>query len=193
MTQTDLVMRYAPTEYGFKERMALSQGISDQKDFAQILIANIPAALAVQKASNEHDRQGTDYWITRKNGGPLSVDVKVRLTDFAYKCGKNQADDLALEYWSVQEARVVGWTLDQRKMTDYIMWYWADSGRWCLMPFPLLSAVFAQNVTEWVGEYRKACQKTTRADGSHYHSWCVFVPRNVVWMAIQQRFGGVVA
>lgn len=182
-----------PFDYGFAERLQMSQGISATKDIAQILLENIPGALAVAKATEQEDRSGTDYWIKHRRGESISVDVKVRSQDFAFKPMPNRADDLALEIWSVKEKQIKGWTLDSKKMTDFVLWYWSDSGRWCLVPFAMLCAVFEENLDAWIAKYKRATQRTPNSYGSAYHSECVFVPRNIVWREIYKKFSGHIA
>lgn len=178
-----------PREYGFEERLQMSQGICTSKDIAVILLANVPGAISVQKAGRTDDRNGTDYWVHHARGEPYSIDVKVRDEDWAYKPRPNTADDLALETWSVVEKEIVGWTRNSSKMTDYVLWFWQDSGRWCLIPFSMLCAVFEQSWQDWSAQF-KTCRQFTRWNGGGYHSECVFVPRREVWAAIYRRFGG---
>jgi ribose-phosphate pyrophosphokinase len=61
--------------------------------------------------------------------GKKSSKIKVRDEDWAFKPGRNAADDLALETWSVIEKQVIGWTRNQSKMTDYVLWFWRDRRR----------------------------------------------------------------
>lgn len=170
-------------EFSFDDQLVMSRGVAAGVDLDDILIDAIPGATGVRGSSPREDRDGTDRWVDLFNGDALSIDVKVRTEDFAAKYGM---DDLALEVWSVVEERVPGWTRDARKRTDYILWWWRDTGRWCLIPFPMLSAVFVEHLEEWLIAYRVAEQQT---DG-RYHSRCVFVPRLVVWRAIYARYGG---
>lgn len=151
-----------------------------------VLLENIPGAINVKMSSPDEDRAGTDWWVIPKNGRPLSVDLKARETDFREKTGK---DDLALEIWSVKERAKVGWTRDLAKTTDYVLWFWKDTKRWCLIPFPMLCKVFIANYLTWSAQYETAIQFTP-STSSGYHSECVFVPRKVVWLEIIKTYGG---
>lgn len=175
-------------EYGFTERMAMSNGVAATASVAAILLREIPGAVAVTRASANDDRSGTDYWVGRRNGAALSVDTKVREHDWA--ATHADEDDLALETFSVIERNVIGWSRNPIKRTDYILWLWKDTGRWCLVPFPMLAAVTEQHWAEWRQIYRSARQRTVRTGTTEYHSECVFVPRLTVWRAIYRRFGG---
>lgn len=173
-------------EFSFNERLIMSAGVSASPDVADILLQNIPGALQVRKAHETNDRAGTDLWVEMAHGRFLAIDTKIRETDWLAQ--HPDEDDLALETWSV-DRRVIGWTRDPNKRTDYILWYWEDTGRWCLVPFQLLCAVFTEHWREWSQTYRTAVQGTSAAWG-RWKSQCVFVPRAEVWRAIYRRYGG---
>lgn len=175
-------------EYGFTERLKMSQGVSQNKSIMDILRDNLPGAMLVYQATEADDRQGTDWWVEMTNGDKLSVDCKVREQDYATR-GK---DDLALEIWSVKEKHIAGWTRCADKRTDYVLWLWKETGRWCLISFPMLCKVFGDKWLEWSQEFKTAEQFTPRG-GSGYHSECVFVPRREVWAEIYRKFGGAPA
>ena len=118
-----------------------------------------------------------------QSGNHLSVDVKIRAQDWSVKDEPDRADDLALEIWSVCEKKIQGWTRDESKRTDYVLWYWSDTGRWCMIPFAMLCQAFREHWEAWSQEFRTATQRT-----GNYHSNCVFVPRRTIWNAIYNRF-----
>lgn len=159
----------------------MSQGVSESKSIAEILTQNIPAALAVHPAHAKNDRNGTDWWVEMATGKMLKVDCKVREIDWA----ERGCDDLALESWSVVEKSIVGWTRDSAKQTDYVLWIWKDTGRWCLVPFPYLCRVFGDKWRDWSQTYKTARQFTPEGN---YHSECVFVPRRELWAEIYKVF-----
>lgn len=174
-----------PREYGFAERMLMSDGYSASRQVEEILLENVPGALVVRRANSTDDRHGTDYWVTHSSGRDLSVDCKVREEDWTQKPEPYRADDLALETWSVVEKEVPGWTRQEGKRTDYILWLWTDTGRWCLVPFPMLCRVFNDNWQAWSDRYKTGKQRTPERN---YHSQCVFVPRVIVWREIYKHF-----
>lgn len=176
-----------PREYSFSDRLRMSQGIAAGSDVAAILVGAIPGAVAAYPAHPSNDRNGTDYWVEHARGTHFSVDVKRRAEDWTAKA--EPSDDLALEIWSVMEKQKVGWTRDATKRTDYVLWLWQDTGRWCLMPFAMLCAVFQEHWQAWTARYPTHEQFTPEFGG--YHSQCVFVPREVVWEALYRRFGGL--
>lgn len=176
-----------PREFCFGERMAMSNGVAVSSHVREIILATIPGAVNVIKAHSSNDRNGTDWWVEHCTGKFLSVDVKVRGEDWAAK--NPEEDDLALESFSVVEKNVLGWTRDVNKKTDYVLWVWTDTKRWCLIPFPMLCRVFTDNVDQWRSTFKTRKQKTVRG-GYSYHSECVFVPRALIWRTIYSRFAG---
>lgn len=174
-------------EYDFEERLAMSSGIAAVADVRTVLLDNIPGAVNVTQAATENDKQGIDWWVEMSTAKHLAVDVKVRDQDWAAKHPGD--DDLALESWSVVEKRIPGWTREPSKRCDYVLWLWKDTGRFCLLPFPMLCRVFTDNWRAWCDEHKTRRQFTPRAGGG-YHSECVFVPRRIIWAAIYRQFGG---
>lgn len=172
-------------EFDFQSQLVMSTGVAAREDITQILLEHIPGAIAMIKANTRDDKSGTDYWIEHKRGTPISVDTKIRNEDPVETRGK---DDLALETWSVVNEKI-GWTLDEKKRTDFILW-WFPTRRWVLVPFPQLQAVFRQFQSMWTRKYF-TCRQRTIANGNRgWQSECVFVPREVVLDAIKLRYGG---
>lgn len=175
-----------PIEYKFNERLVMSQGAQENTSIIAILLNQIPGAVNVHAAHEKNDRHGVDFWVEHSSGKHIAVDCKIREEDWLTK-GK---DDVALELWSVVEKNIPGWTLNEDKRTDYILWLWKDTGRWMLVPFPMLCAAFKKRRHEWAKKYHAPTQKTPRLNGNSYHSQCVFVPRRELWASIYQDFAG---
>lgn len=173
-------------EYDFQLKLKESDGISATKSVEDIILGNIPGALSVTRAHAVNDRTGTDFWCEHSSGRHLSVDTKIRQTDWI----ERGQDDLALETWSVVEKQIPGWTRDPKKRADFILWFWSDSGRWCMIPFPMLCAVFQNKWQKWKNTYQTNKQHTPGNNGG-YHSECVFVPREIIWREIYRKFSGV--
>jgi len=166
----------------------MSEGAIGNKKKEQIILDCFPNAVKVEKASLADDKNGTDYWVDLLSGKRISIDIKARSKD--YSTISPDMDDVALEIWSVI-GQSVGWTRNPMKQTDYILWLWEDTGRWLLIPFPLLCSVFVANWQAWAKTYKTGIQKSDNThNGSQWKSQCVFVPRTVVWNAIYESFGG---
>jgi hypothetical protein len=178
-------------EYNFEDELIFSQGHSATESVQDILLAEIPGAVSCRKSEKHEDKNGTDWWVNRRSVRPLSVDCKIRKEDWSMK-PPAFADDLALETFSVIETGAIGWTRNPAKETDYILWLWLDTRRWCLLPFPLLCGVFYERWEEWRKEYGAKRQKSSGWGYSQgtWHSECVFVPRRIVWREIYLRYSG---
>lgn len=174
-----------PNESFFDDRLRMSNGHLKSSGVDEILLKTLPGARQVIKACSENDRNGVDFWVERTNTTLVAVDVKVRELDY---CALTGEDDLALETWSVIEKQKIGWTRDETKRCDYILWIWIDTGRYCLIPFALLCAVMQNKWESWKRQYKVFEQRTKDCGG--YRSECVFVPRRVVWTEIYNRFSG---
>jgi hypothetical protein len=174
-------------ELDFNERMRMSDGVAATDDVRTILVGEIPGAVSAVRASNVNDRQGVDWWVEMSTARHLAVDVKVREHDWA--ATHPDEDDLALETWSVVESQKIGWTRDESKRCDYILWLWQDTRRFCLLPFPMLCRVFNDQWRSWTKQFKTKRQKTSWNSGT-YHSECVFVPRREVWAEIYRKFSG---
>ena len=113
----------------------------------------------------EVDRAGTDYWVDRVDPlRSLSIDVKVRSEDYAVK--NPPRDDLALETWSIVETKKIGWTRDPKKHTDFVFWFWKDTGRYLIVAFPPLCKAFAKRWEEWLARYPNERQTTYAGAGA---------------------------
>lgn len=174
----------AARQFDFQEQLVISTGTSANKTIGAILIDVIPGAKRAVQALQADDRTGVDWWVeTGATDRRIAVDCKIREDDPLPRFGK---DDLALETWSVVEKKIVGWSLDDKKRTDYVFWIFKDTGRWCVVPFMLLVRAFSARKDDWSSAYRVARQNTE----GRYHSECVFVDRRELWSEIYRQAHG---
>ena len=180
----------------FNADLVMSDGVAASSDVRDVLMDRVPGAMGVYRAHEANDRQGTDWWVEISNRH-LAIDAKVRRSDWA--ATHPDEDDLALEVWSVKAVmkqgvrqrscrQSIGWTLDHQKRTDYVLWLWQDTKRFCLVPFPMLCRVFTEHRADWVRDYRTNEQFTETTRGNGWFSECVFVPRRVVWAEIYRMY-----
>jgi hypothetical protein len=169
--------------YDFNERLGFSKGRRQDNDLATIKTM-IAGCDDVQIAPVDLDRQGVDYIATLRGKAQVLIDAKAR--DAGCSQHWHGEPELALEDWSVLpengNAGKVGWTLDERKMSDLILFTFApqDTPICYLISFQLLRIAFRQNCISWRGQYKKDIQ-----DSGTWRSRCVFVPISVVFAAIQ--------
>jgi len=167
--------------YDFTKQLVWSHGFLNE-GIEKILRSRIPLCESVEQASDKDDRSGVDYWAQRKDLPALGIDVKIRDKDFA----RYEQDDLALETWSSIDNKV-GWTRDATKRTDYILWFWQDTGRFFLVAFPPLCKVFARYWERWRTTY-----KTAQQNSGQWQSECVFVPRDILIAKLNDWQNGIV-
>lgn len=172
--------------FDFHKQLIISTGTATNISIGEILLEAIPGSMRAIQALSHHDRKGTDWLLDMKSGEWCRVDCKIRDFDAVKKYGTH-CDDLALETWSVVEKKIIGWSLDESKQTDYVFWIWKDTGRWCLVPFLLLVKAFKSRKDEWTRTYKVSRQNTE----NRYHSECVFVNRAELWREIYRQAHGV--
>lgn len=125
---------------------------------------------------------------SRPTYGTMSIDALLDLP-----VGQYAAQDAHLYLWITNRSLPKGFALLERWSFRYVMWFWKDTGRWCLIPFAMLCGVFQSMWQAWRKEFRTAVQATEDLQGGRgWHSECVFVPRREVWAEIYKRYGGSV-
>lgn len=90
-------------------------------------------------------RGGVDRVLTLSSGKTLTVDEKVRSTEY---------DDILLEYWSDEARKVRGWVAKDLAC-DFIAYAFSQSARCYLLPFQSLRRAWRQNGRAWVATYRR--------------------------------------
>lgn len=158
-------------------------------DVLEVIKAHFPTCLGVDVASTSDDKRGIDYYASFDDGVRIKIDAKIRRAG----CSRYWPDsipDIALELWSVVPERgntgKVGWTLDTAKQTDHALFLYdgADTSLTFMIPFHYLQAAFACYGPQWVKHYPKPKQNSGR-----WRSQCVFVPANVVGLAVSTVMG----
>lgn len=112
-------------------------------------------------AGGSDDKRGVDVWALLPNGKQAGVDVK-----------DNTWGEVRLEYVSRVAEGVVGWTVKDTSITDYVLNLWPRY--FWLIDFPSLKAVAKaqeQNYLKWYG------LKGAQSSGNGGHEWRTsFVP-----------------
>ena len=115
-------------------------------------------------------RGGIDRLLVLADGTTLTVDEKVRSTDY---------NDILLEYWSNYEQRHRGWVAKDLTC-DFIAYAFVPSQRCYLLPFQLLRRAWRDHHREWTDRYERV-----EAKNRTYTTVSVAVPIPVVMDAIR--------
>jgi len=177
----------------FKDCLDYSMGQRGENDLATIkaLLAGCESCI---KSTPELDRLGIDYIATLRRGAPVYVDAKTRKPGCARYW--TNGPELAIEKWSVmpggryktpQNLAKTGWTLDEAKLTDLILYVWhpQDSELAFLLPFQHLRMTARRYLAEWMRNYKVAQQ-----DSGSWESEAVFVPAESVLDALRETMAG---
>jgi len=148
--------------------------------------------VCVEDACVEDDKKGIDYYLTLENGQRLKIDTKTRRKGTKKYWKKRVVDgvcvlvpELALETWSVIKTKT-GWTKDDSKNTDYVLFLFEEIDDCFLYPFQLLKRAFKKHEEKWYLKYKTAIQTTNSSTGN-WKSECIFVPVEVVWDTISEE------
>lgn len=118
-------------------------------------------AIEVERANEADDRQGVDFWAFRACGRKQGVDVKDRRRDWG---------DVHVEFVSRVAEQKPGWTVDRKKITDYVLYLWPK--RYLLLPYPLLQATVRRNELAYRADYPAADAKSTSDSGAWRTEGC---------------------
>lgn len=181
--------------WDFRERLNFSEGVKINDAILQHIVSIIPSAFRVEKSIISDDKNGTDYWILRKNLRPLSIDMKNREFCPIERFG---SDDACIEttsvytgenngIWENNKRIKIGWTLDETKETDYIIYTWPSGKmrRYWILPFSFLCTAGKRHWKEWTNFY-----KEKSAVNNGYLTLNVYVPRNVIAQAMRKIMYG---
>jgi hypothetical protein len=176
-------MAYTKTQAGTFQQQKRPTQTQDIHEQITAVLTKAFGAITVKPSDLLMDKTGVDYWVHVNDGKPIGVDVKIRRQDRRLR----GYDDLALETWSDIERQKIGWTRDASKSTDWVLWYWLDTRRRCLLPFAPLRAVFTIQWEAWRQKYGAHHQVTEIPRQPKFTSECVFVERKVVWSAVYNQ------
>jgi hypothetical protein len=191
-------------DHGFSDKLAWSRGVARGCD-ADTIRSMIPGCVKVEAAPAHLDRQGVDFTATLRRGAKLNIDIKAREPGVSRRWrtpqffGGPKEPELTLEKWSAMpiddRPGVAGWTLDESRITDYVLYLFAptDSREAFLIPFQILRMVFIRNMEAWMRKhYVGHCESNGgpwRVIGGRrgWRTESVFVPAFVVLRAIGQE------
>ncbi len=171
----------------FDEKLAYSKGKNGENDIQTI--RTMLGCLDVRQADVSMDKRGVDYIATLRRGAQVFVDSKTREPG----CRKywRSGEEVAVEIWSVMPGgkhetpihrAKIGWTLDESKITDYILYTWdkTDCEFAYLVAFQVLRVATRRNLKNWIKMFGTKIQNS----GS-WESQAVFVPIGIVLDAMR--------
>lgn len=182
--------------HDFDNRLAFSEGIGLPNTIKKHIIDSIAGAYEIVRASLIEDKTGVDYWVLRNNLRPLSIDVKHR--SFC-PIEKYSSDDACIETtsiyigpnngnWKDKYRAKIGWTLNPKKQTDYIVYTWPHENhlRFWILPFPFLCAAARKYWQYWATKYGEY-----PALNNGYLTLAVYPLRKIIILAIREFMVGI--
>lgn len=142
-----------------------------------------PELLNITKAHKLNDILGADYFLEFPNCKMESLDIKVRKNDYSLRGDDRTA---CIELVANTTTRKKGWTLDPNKHTDWIMFYYIETGKTFLYNARLLRAA----VTRYLPDLRKHGKSTvqqTQSVSGHYESDSLMVSHRELGAAIYRN------
>jgi hypothetical protein len=182
--------------YGFDQQLGVSKGARLATDTATIQ-SMIAGCVCVKTVTDiGMDKLGVDFVATLRGGAEVYIDAKCRTAGCSrYWRGE---PEVAIEKWSVmpggkfgtsQQAARTGWTLDEGKITDLVLYTFdpTDCPVAYLLPFQHLRMAARRRINEWMREHKDDIQQSSEG-GRHWQSQAVFVPVSKVVAAIEETF-----
>lgn len=141
-----------------------------------ILRAKIEARrFAWTNGRDKDNHDGIDVWCWLPNDRQIGVDVKV-----------NRWGEVRVEYVSRWDEGVPGWTVDDRKRSDYILNLWP--GHFWLIDFPSLKAVAKANQERYAKFYAtREARSEGESSGSTWTTRFIPVPVGILLADIYGR------
>ena len=178
--------------YGFEERLKFSKGARCECDHKTIF-ALLHGCIHVVDHDCKGDDGGVDYIALLRRGTSVMIDAKTR-TKGCSKYWKYGEPELAIEKWSVMPddscpLGKAGWTLDESKETDMVLYTFdpSDSNVAFLFPFQSLRMAAVNMIQKWQSLYKVDTQ-TSHGFGKKWKSQAVLVPASVVIAAIERTY-----
>lgn len=184
--------------YSFATQLGISKGARLASD-KETIYSMLDGCVSVVEASTELDLKGVDYIATLRGGAQVYVDAKMRAVGCSrFWRGNPVEPEVAIEKWSVmpggkfntsRAASKAGWTLDENKVTDMILYVFdkSDCGTAYFIPFQSLRMAARRNIESWMYRYKVDIQESAR-HRMQWQSQAVFVPISTVISAVNDTF-----
>lgn len=154
--------------HNFQKSLALSERYSDAPWWGEVYNKAFPnlATFVSVRDDGWAQRGGIDRVLTLKSGKVLTVDEKVRASDWP---------DILLEYWSDEVKQKRGW-IAKDLACDFIAYAYIPSQTCYLLPFLTLRRAWKINCSDWVRDYPRI-----EAKNEGYITVSVAVPTEVLF------------
>jgi len=161
--------------------------MSDHSDIERAIKAKshtyFPEVLNVTKAHKENDKLGADYFLEFPNCKMETLDIKVRKEDYSLRGDDRTA---CIELVANTTTNKKGWVLDTTKQTDWIMFYYIETGRSVMYNARLLRAAVIRYLPDLRKHGKHTVQKTQSGSG-HYLSESLIVSHRELGAAIYRN------
>lgn len=157
------------TIHEFARRMAYADRPEIMERVVEILVRDLGAS-RVERAGRVDDLRGVDYWAYLSTGRPQGVDLKARRREWG---------DLYLELVSRDDDEAPGWTVDQKKITDYVLFLWPQT--YLLLPFPQLRATVRRNEAAYRERYGTSWASSEGRSGRRWRTENLALPAGLVF------------
>jgi hypothetical protein len=167
-------------EQDFMNNLRFSKGVNADNDILTISKMLHGCVNCVPSTDVNMDRHGVDYVATLRGGAQVFIDAKTRRES----CRRywRYGEEIPIEIWSVMpggrfnispDSAKVGWTLDESKITDLILFTWnkADCEFAYLLCFQTLRIAAARYLEYWANTFDIKVQNSGR-----WESQAIFVP-----------------
>ncbi len=139
--------------HDFTERLEFSARLSDEGNWMDFYRRLWPEMLSCVRidADSKWQRGGVDRMILLPDSKQILIDEKKREKDYG---------DILIEEWSVfygdaDPRNKIGWTLDRKKVCDYVAYAVLPSSRCYLLPSEILRLAAEHNLGKWRADRSK--------------------------------------
>lgn len=138
--------------------------------------ARFPEVLNIAQAHKQNDILGADYWLEFQGCKMETLDTKIRKLDYSLRGDKRIA---CLELVANTTTGQTGWTLDPAKRTDWVMFFYCETGSSVFYNARELRAAVLAYLPQLKTKGKASTQRT-----GNYESKSLFVSHRELWAAI---------
>ncbi|MES1999322.1 MAG: hypothetical protein V4446_08405 [Pseudomonadota bacterium] len=142
-----------------------------------------PELLSVHRAHTTNDKMGADYWLEFPGCKMETLDAKVRRKDYVLRGDDRTA---CLELVANTRSQKPGWTVDPSKLTDWIIFYYIETGSSFVYSARQLRAAVIAHLPKLQKTGKPDTQSTKSGAGS-YQSESLFVSHRELGAAIYRN------